>query len=118
MVLFLSGCKKEESSVPAELLFGQTWHNTFQQKEGDFFVFKSEPQMNVGWHYDSFRLEADGQFVEEGPGPADGLESRPGAWTREDAHKYRIRFTDGTRPGYLLEVKLLDKQSLQARRVY
>ncbi|WP_188556248.1 hypothetical protein [Hymenobacter glacieicola] len=114
----LSGCQKEESSVPAERLFGQTWYNTFQQKEGDFFIFKPEPQLNAGWRYDNFRLEADGQFQEEGLGPADGVESRPGVWTREGANKYRIRFLDGTRPGYLLEVKLLDKQTLQARRVY
>ena len=116
LVFFLSSCKKDESSAPTEPLFDQTWYNTFQKKEDEFFVFKPEPPIARG--YESFRLEANGQFQEQGIAPADGLEPRPGVWIREDANKYRIRFLDNTRPGYLLEVKLLDKQTLQARRVY
>ncbi|WP_139925886.1 hypothetical protein [Hymenobacter sp. DG01] len=116
LLILLSGCKKEQSSVPAELLFGQTWYNTFQEDGDEFLVFKREPPTGRG--YESFRLEADGQFQEQGIAPADGVEFRPGIWTREDANKYRIRFLDNTWQGYLLEVRLIDKQTLHARRVH
>ncbi|TGD79047.1 hypothetical protein [Hymenobacter wooponensis] len=114
-LLILSSCK--EDTVAPTTLFGRQWYNTFTPDEKDFFTFRTTSQ-TIGWRYDAFRMEADGNFIEYGLGPTDAGEERPGTWTETGKYTYQIKFTDPQRQGYTLHVQGVDSETLKARRTY
>lgn len=64
---------------------------------------------------DGFEMRADGTFIQQDIGPADGIVQVPGRWTSLGPARVAA-FFDGTRPDYSFEVLEVDDSVLRRRR--
>jgi hypothetical protein len=66
---------------------------------------------------DGFEMQADGAFVQDEIGPADGVVQLPGRWQLLAPHRVAVSFDDvGGRPGYAFEIVSLEDTLLKIRR--
>jgi hypothetical protein len=66
---------------------------------------------------DGFEMQADGTFIQDDIGPADGVVQVPGRWQLIAPRRVAVSFDDAEgRPGYAFEIVTVDDAVLKTRR--
>jgi hypothetical protein len=95
-------------------LFGH-WIHSREEDRDDVQVFRREGfSFPVSFARDGFRMFADGTFLQEDIGPADGIVTVPGRWSSRIRGRVAARF-GGARPDYDFEVVDVDDDVLRIR---
>ncbi|MET4106633.1 hypothetical protein [Hymenobacter sp. UYP22] len=115
-MLLATACQKEDNPVSPDAVIGPRWHNTFRPAQQGYSTYTPTNLAEAGWHYEVIQLHPDHTFVESGLGPADGPVDYPGTWQQLSTTTYRIQFLDPQRSGYVLRVKAVDADKMEARR--
>jgi hypothetical protein len=98
-----------------ESLF-QHWTHSFEEDSGGVEVFRPDGvALPPAFGRDGFEMRADGTFIQQDIGPADGIVQVPGRWTSLGPARVAA-FFDGARPDYSFEVLEVDDSVLRRRR--
>ncbi len=93
----------------------QHWRHSFEEDSGGVEVFRPDgASLPPARGRDGFEMRADGTFIQEDIGPADGIVMVPGRWTLLGPARVAA-FFDGARPDYAFEVLEVDDSVLRRR---
>jgi hypothetical protein len=103
-------------AITRNALFGH-WIHSREEDRDDVQVFRREGfPFPPSFARDGFRMFADGTFLQEDIGPADGIVTVPGRWSSRQPRRIAARFA-GARPDYDFEVVDVDADELRIRIV-
>ncbi|MGH3564587.1 MAG: hypothetical protein ACRDRH_00860 [Pseudonocardia sp.] len=93
----------------------QHWRHSFEEDSGGVEVFRPDGvTLPPAFGRDGFEMRADGTFIQDDIGPADGIVRVPGRWTLLGPARVAA-FFDGARPDYSFEVLDVDDSVLRRR---
>ena len=99
--------------LPASIF--QHWRHSFEEDSGGAEVFRPDGvSLPPAFGRDGFEMRADGTFIQDDIGPADGIVRVPGRWTSLGPARVAA-FFDGARPDYSFEVLEVDDSVLRRR---
>lgn len=108
-------CKPNHSSDIKQL--ERTWLHANEEDQGDVQVYRPNTyNFPPSRGRTGFAFEPNGLFTQYDIAPTDGLQGRPGTWTKESGNTLRITLEDQLDPEYKLEIVSLENDILKVRR--
>lgn len=106
-----------QSGLPAEI-FGH-WVHSWEEDAGGVEMYRSKGfDFPPSFGRDGFIIAEDGTFVQEDPGPADGVVQVPGRWVQLASRRLAVSFAGSTaRPGFSFDVVSVQETVLRIRRL-
>lgn len=104
----------EVRRLPASIF--QHWRHSFEEDSGGVEVFRPDGvSLPPAFGREGFEMRADGTFIQDDIGPADGIVRVPGRWTSLGPARVAA-FFDGARPDYSFDVLDVDDSVLRRRQ--
>lgn len=99
--------------LPASIF--QHWTHSREEDSGEVEVFRPDGvSLPPSFGRDGFEMKADGTFIQQDIGPADGIVLVPGRWKSLGPARVAA-FFDGKRPDYSFEVLDVNDSVLRRR---
>jgi hypothetical protein len=104
---------RRTGDLPPQLF--RHWIHSREEDQGEVQFFRTEDfPFPPSFGRDGMELRADGTFVQDDVGPADGIEQTPGRWTQQGPGRIVVRF-DGAREDYAFTIVSVEADLLRIR---